>query len=274
MKLTFGKYNSSTLGGLLLHLLIAGTILLLLCFFYFFVYLPNTTNHGESITVPNVEGLPIDKVQEFLTRHDLIFEVNDSTYSSKYPPLTVLKQFPAPGSRVKEGRRVYVSINRVNPPTVPLPNLIDGSLINAEARLRANELKRGRIHLVRGPFLNVVKEMRIDGIKVEPNIRIPKGTMIDLVVMDGGSSDLPTPDLINYPYDEAEISLKGANLNVAFHLVGDTTDVAVIVLKQKPVPREMVRVGDVVELWIGAADAELPSEDGEVQDQEAQPDGY
>lgn len=266
MKSFFSKFKSNTLGGLLLNTAIAGVTLVLLCMAYFFIYLPRATNHLESITVPNIEGLPITKVQEFLSRHDLVFEVNDSTYSAKYPPLTVLKQFPAPGARVKEGRKVYVSINRVNPPTVPLPNLIDGSLINAEARLRASELKRGKIHFVRGPFLNVVREMRVDGVKVDPNVRIPKGTIVDLVVMDGGSPYFDTPNVMRYPVDEAEISLKGANLNMAFTLIGDTTNVQAIVLKQKPVPYERIRVGEIVHLWIGPPDAELPPEGNEPLD--------
>src|SRR5688500_1648037 len=100
MKLDFKKYNRNTLGGFLIHLLIACGFLVLLAIFYFYAYLPNVTNHGESITVPNIEGLHIEKVEEFLARHDLRFEVNDSSYSSQYPPLTVLKQFPSAGAKV------------------------------------------------------------------------------------------------------------------------------------------------------------------------------
>ncbi len=262
MKFGLKKYNNNTLGGLLIHVLLAGTALLVLAIVYFFVYLPAVTNKGESITVPNIEGLPIDKVQESLTRRDLIFEVNDSSYSAKYPPLTVLKQFPPPGAKVKEGRKVYVSINRVNPPTVPLPNLIDGSLINAEARLKANELKRGKIHLVRGPFLNAVTEMRVNGEKVEPNTRVPKGTVVDLVVMDGGSNRLSMPNVLGLPFDEAKFIITGSYLIAKDpYLVADTTNTAAIVLKQYPDPAETVKVGDLVELWIGPPGTELPDED-------------
>jgi beta-lactam-binding protein with PASTA domain len=270
MKQFFKKYNRNTLGGVLMHILIAFVMLLVLCLFYFYAYLPNTTNHGESITVPNIEGLHIQKVQDFLSRHDLKFEVNDSTYSSQYPPLTVLKQFPAPGSKVKEGRKVYVSINRINPPTVPIPEMIDASLINAEAVLRASELKRGRIHLVRGPFLNVVKEIRVNGSKVEPGVRIPKGTVIDLVVMDGGSMFLPTPNVLDFSYEDAVFSIKGSNLNVGNTVLvgGDTTDKHPVILKQKPGPNENIKVGDIVDLWIGPSGTEVPDgDDTDDQDQ-------
>jgi eukaryotic-like serine/threonine-protein kinase len=270
MKFDFKKYKRDTVGGLLIHLAIAFCLLMVMALIYFYAYLPNSTNHGESITVPNIEGLAIGKVEAFLAKHDLRFEVNDSSYSSQYPPLTVLKQFPAPGSKVKENRKVYVSINRLNPPTVEVPNLIDGSLINAEAVLRGSELKRGHIQLIRGPWLNVVQEMRIGGKKVAPGVRIPKGTVIDLVIMDGGSMYLPTPNVLDLSYEDANFSIRGMNLSVGnIVLIGDTTGLNAVVLKQKPAPNENIRVGEVVNLWIGEPNAIVPEEN---EDQTAQDD--
>lgn len=267
--LGFGRMKSNTLGGMLLHMIIAFAVLTVLAVLYFYAYLPSATNHGETITVPNVEGMPMEKVEDFLTRHDLRVEVNDSSYSSEYPPLTVLKQYPAPGMKVKENRKIYVSVNRINPPTVPMPDLIDGSLINAEAVLRGSELKRGKIHLVRGPFLNVVKEMRVEGNKIVPGVRIPKGTVIDLIVMDGGSNTLPTPNVLNLSYEDAKFNILGSNLSIgSVILVGDTTGMNPVVIKQKPTPNENIRVGDVVDLWIGAEDAEIPPDEEDSLDQE------
>lgn len=255
-------FKSNTLGGLFLHLFLAGTVIIVLSLLYFYVYLPNITNHGESITVPSVEGLPITKVEDFLADHDLRYEVNDSSYSADYPPLTVLKQYPAAGAKVKENRKIFVSVNRRNPPTVKMPDLIDGSLTNAEAVLRGSELKRGKIRLVRGPFLNVVKEMQIDGNKVVPGVLVPKGTMVDLVVMDGGSNKLPTPNVLGFSYEDAKVNILGSNLNVGdITLVGDTTDLQPVILKQTPTPGEIIMVGDVVDIWIGEEGREVPEEE-------------
>lgn len=255
-------FRSNTLGGLLVHLVLAATIIIVLSLLYFYAYLPHITNHGESITVPSVEGLPITKVEDFLADHDLRYEVNDSSYSAEYPPLTVLKQYPAPGAKVKENRKIFVSVNRKNPPTVKMPDLIDGSLTNAEAVLRGSELKRGKIKLVRGPFLNVVKEMQIDGNKVVPGVLIPKGTMVDLVVMDGGSNKLPTPNVLGFSYEDAKVNILGSNLNVGdITLVGDTTDLHPVILKQKPTPGEIIMVGDVVDVWIGDEGTEVPEDE-------------
>ncbi len=267
-------FKSNTLGGLFLHLVLAAAVLIVLSVLYFYAYLPHITNHGESITVPSVEGLPITKVEDFLADHDLRYEVNDSSYSAEYPPLTVLKQYPAAGAKVKENRKIFVSVNRKNPPTVKMPDLIDGSLTNAEAVLRGSELKRGKIRLVSGPFLNVVKEMQIDGNKVVPGVLVPKGTMVDLVVMDGGSNKLPTPNVLGFNYEDAKVNILGSNLNLGdVTLVGDTTDLRPVILKQKPTPGEIIMVGDVVDVWIGEEGREVPEEDEPVPGEDQSIDG-
>lgn len=256
--------RTDTLGGLVVHLLLAATLLVVLAVLYFYAYLPHITNHGESITVPSVEGLPITRVESFLASHDLRYEVNDSSYSADYPPLTVLKQYPAAGAKVKENRKIFVSVNRKNPPTVKMPDLIDGSLTNAEAVLKGSELKRGRIHFVRGPFLNVVKEMQINGNKVVPGVPVPKGTVVDLVVMDGGSNKVPTPSVLGLSFEDAKFNILGYNLNVGdITLVGDTTGLHAVILKQVPGPGEIIIVGDVVDIWVGEEGTEVPEDEPE-----------
>src|SRR5688572_33076259 len=101
MKFDIRQLKQDTLGGLLLHLLLAGTIVLVLFLLYFFAYLPAATNHGETITVPSIEGMQMDQLEDFLIKRNLRFEVNDSSYSSEYPPLTLLKQYPKAATKVK-----------------------------------------------------------------------------------------------------------------------------------------------------------------------------
>jgi beta-lactam-binding protein with PASTA domain len=266
MGLNLKKYLT-TLGGLLASLGITIGITIVLFILYFYAYLPITTNHGETITVPSIEGMQLEELETFLGDRNLRYEVNDSSYSEDYPPLTILKQYPHAGAKVKENRVIYLSINRVKPPTVPMPDLVDGSLINAEAVLRGNELKRGKIELVSGPFLHLVKEMKMNGHALLPGTRIPKGSIIDLVVEDGGSVTVTTPDLIGYTLEDAKIPIFGSNLILGnIHLVGDTTNVLSVILKQKPAAGETIRVGDIVELWIGKRGTPVPVETEEEED--------
>lgn len=253
----FKKYNNSTVGGVLRNILFAGIILFLLAILFFYVYLPGVTNKGESITVPNIEGMHVDELQEFLVKRNLRWEVNDSSYSEKYPPLSVLKQFPHAGAKVKENRKIFISVNRISPPTVPVPDLVNGTVLNADAMLRANELKRGRIELVRGPF-NIIKAMKYKGRTIEANTRVPKGSMIDLVVMDGGNKKFLAPDLEGNTLEDAKLLIFGSDLNLGrIVIVGDTIGEEPVVLKQKPGARQNIMVGDVVDLWIGKPGTEI-----------------
>ena len=259
--------RGKNLGSLLTHLGMAVGTLFLLAIVYFYIYLPATTNHGESITVPDLTGMRLEEAEPFLGEHELRFEVDDSAYSAEHPPLAILRQFPKAGAQVKEQRVIYVSVNRVSPPTVPIPDLVDRSRINAEVVLKSNELKRGRIILEPSPFLNLVKEMRYQGRKIEAGTRIPKGSSIDLVVGDGnGPADFTIGDLVGDSYDRALFKLAGWNLHLGKVEIPeevDTTGVETFVFRQYPVAGDSVRVGDPVDLWIAPKGYEPPEEEGE-----------
>jgi eukaryotic-like serine/threonine-protein kinase len=259
MKFQFSKIKNNTLAGVLVHLGLAVGLFLLLAIFYFYAYLPSSTNHGETITVPDIEGQTLEQIEAVLEKKSLRYEISDSTYSEDYPPLTVIKQYPHPGAKVKEGRKIFVSVNRVNPPSVPVPNLIDGSVVNADAVLRSNQLKRGKIELIAGEF-NVVAEMKFKGQKIEPHTRVPKGSVIDLVVMDGGGGE-KMPNLSNYTFEDAEFVILGFSAVVGkITLSGDTLGNKPVVIKQIPAPHENIHPGDSVHLWIGP---DTRSEDAE-----------
>jgi len=260
MNLGFTKYKSDSVGGVLIHAALAIGIILVLGILYFYAYLPNSTNHGESITVPRVEGESVEQAEKILTARDLRMEVSDSSYSSEFPPLAVLKQVPAADSRVKEQRKIYVTINRVNPPSVPLPPILETSLVNAEAYLKSYELKRGKISYVPGPFTNVVKEMKVEGRTIVPGVKIPKGTVIDLVVMDGGKAP-EMPEVLGMELGDALVLIRGNYLTPGMLHINagvDTTGGQGIVIRQLPAPGQTMLVGDVVELWIGAKLGDTP----------------
>jgi eukaryotic-like serine/threonine-protein kinase len=269
MKLRF-PFNNNTLGGVLGNFCIVFGILLFIIIIYFYIYLPNSTNHGESITVPDLKGMKMEELETFLSEHDLRYEVSDSSYSQDLPPLSVLLQFPKPGAKVKEGRVIYVTINQINPPTVPLPDLVDRSRINAEVVLKSNELKRGDIILEPSPFLNLVKEMRFDGQPIQAGTRIPKGSTIDLVVGDGnGPADFTIGNLVGDSYERALFKLAGWNLhlgNIQIPEGVDTTGIEPIVFKQYPVQGDSVRVGDPVDLWIAPKGYKEPEEGEESEE--------
>ena len=234
------------------HVGLALIIGLIITLFFFYVYLPSTTNHGESVTVPDLVGMPLGELDEFVVKRDLRYEVSDSSYSPEYPPLTVLHQFPKAGSEVKEKRKIFISLNSTTPPTTVMPNLIDKTVQNAELILKSYELKQGRITTKPDAFRNVL-EQHINGELVEPGTRVPKGSVIDLIIGDGhGITQFEMPSVLGLPLEEAEVLIKGNSLNVGIVFNQDVnTPENYLIVKQSPVEGYLVRVGSEVDLWLG-----------------------
>ena len=94
------------------------------------------THHGESIRVPNIEGMRITKAREMMEECGLEIVVTDSGYNKRLPADCVLTQSPGAGLTVKSGHTIYVTINSSNSPSVAIPDGVDNcSYREAEAKL-------------------------------------------------------------------------------------------------------------------------------------------
>ncbi len=94
------------------------------------------THHGESIRIPNIEGMTIAKAREMMNERGLEIVVTDSGYNRRLPADCVLTQNPGSGLTVKGGHIIYVTINSSNSPSVAIPDVVDNSSYReAEAKL-------------------------------------------------------------------------------------------------------------------------------------------
>ncbi|MDA0194621.1 MAG: penicillin-binding protein [Bacteroidetes bacterium] len=267
---------------LTINLVIMVAISIFLVIFFFYVYLPISTNHGESITVPNLEGIGYDELDEFLMERDLRYEIlPDSGFASDYPALSVLNQFPLPNSKVKQNRKIYITLNGLRPPMVRMPNLIDGSVKNAQLVLQSKDLKRGKITYKPDLAANAVLDQLLNGKTVEIDELIPKGSVIDLVVGDGlGRQDFEAPDLVGLHYEDAEFAVVASGLKmgyVRFEKEAFGTEIMIsedgdstyqqfqypagVIFKQRPRSEDKIRIGESVDLWV----VELDSTNLEIQ---------
>ena len=106
------------------------------------LWLDSYTRHGESYIVPNVKEKTLAQASHALEQQKLKCIVTDSSYIKGSPAGIVLDQKPSGGSRVKEGRTVYLTVTTTSVPLVALPDLIDNSsLRQAEAKLKAMGFK-------------------------------------------------------------------------------------------------------------------------------------
>ena len=149
-------------------------------------WLSFTTNHGEEITVPDLSKLSVELAEEKLDALDLEYVLLDTTeYQKDYPKFSVVKQDPIAGSKVKEGRKIYIKVNSDAYRDIVMPDLIEQTLRQAEPTLKALGLELGE--KTYKPYLgkDMVLEMRYKGRKLKAGDKIPKASKIDLVLGDG-----------------------------------------------------------------------------------------
>jgi beta-lactam-binding protein with PASTA domain len=110
------------------------------------------------------------------------FVVIDSSFVPEKKGGTILTQDPAPKSKVKKGRKVYLSLTAMSMPSVEMPNLIDLSLRQAENMLYSNDLKLGQVIYKASKYPNAVLEQRYKGRIISAGSFIPYQSTITLIV--------------------------------------------------------------------------------------------
>lgn len=130
----FGKFCSLYLWGNLLAMVLVIVGLCLGVKYGLEAY----THHGEGIEVPALVNMRTDNARVLLIEKGLELMVADSGYNKRLPADCILAQSPGAGTKVKEGRIIYVTINSPSSPSFPIPDLIDNSSYReAEAKLTA-----------------------------------------------------------------------------------------------------------------------------------------
>lgn len=225
------------------------------------------TDHGETITVPDFEGIQVgDQLERFIHNKPLQYKIIDSTYVSNKPSGAVLNQNPLPGEKVKRNRRVYLTINRETAPMTTLPNIFSTSIKNAERQLENYGLLLGDVTYTPCLGKQTVHEVFVDKNPIKKGENIRKGTKIDLVLCDGfGSKSIDIPNLIGFSYNEAATSVRLSELTMgSVNLEEDLNDkLNGFVYKQvpPPVPGNTIRIGEPVDIWLQKNPVVIPDED-------------
>ncbi len=235
-----------------LHLLISIALTLLLIWGAF-KFLDVFTRHGEVYLVPDFSGKTVPELDQkgFNQYFDLL--VIDSIYDARRMPGSIVMQNPLPGSKVKKGRHVYLTIVAKTPEMVQMPDLRNLSLRQALVLLEGKGLGVKNLQYVDYFAKNAVIDQLLNDEPVEPGTKIPKGTPIGLVVGRGNNPvPVPVPFLIGKKIAGAHAALHYASLNVGkeYFLDGDDT-VHARVFKTEPAynSRTLLPLGDSVNIW-------------------------
>lgn len=156
------------------------------------------TNHGEIIQVPDVTKIRHSDAAVMLEQYGLTAEVSDSGYNRNLATGSVLMQHPKAGTKVKSGRKIYLTVNSNSSPTLTMPNIADNcDVYEAEIRLRAMGFKIGPKEYVEGDKDWVIG-VKCRGVMVNAGDKVPAEAPIVLMVGNSLTEDEQwTEDLAN-----------------------------------------------------------------------------
>lgn len=223
----------------------------------FFASLGWLTGHGKELIVPDLIGLGAGEAVASLEKQGYDIDI-DSMFDPTQQPLVVLEQQPDKGSTVKQGRTIFLILNKVSSPTIKMPNLVNLSYRSAEMMLKSNKLMLGDTVMKPDLAEGAVLAQLFQGKEIASGTSIAQGSRIDLVIGDGlGKTEMKVPDLIGMNYLEAVALLNASNLNytVLFDGVISDTLTAKVHMQQPPPYDEFqeplqISEGDVVDFRV------------------------
>ena len=129
--------------------------------------------------------MTIDEAEMLFRNHGLVCVVSDSSYVKNKPAGSILDVTPSVGQKVKEGRIIYLTINTLNIPLRPVPDVADNSSMRqAQAKILAAGFKLSENEMIPGEkdWVYGVKYM---GRQLEMGDKVPVGATLTLLVGDG-----------------------------------------------------------------------------------------
>jgi len=167
--------------------LLFSVVALVLFVFIVFKWLNISTNHNQKIEVPNLEKMSLADVEKVLDELDLSLVVIDSmSYNPKYPKKSVIEQSPEAGDFVKEGRKIYLTLNPSGYANVEIPDLYGKTKRQATSQLLAIGFRiSSNTVYVSDIAKDVVRGLIFNRKTLKIGDKIPKNSLITLKLGDG-----------------------------------------------------------------------------------------
>lgn len=226
------------------------------------IFLNVATQHNRELAVPDFRGMTEQEAVAAAEEAGIRVEVIDSVYSNRNRG-KVKSHTPEPGTMVKKGRRVLLTMNAVNARTVTVPNLVGYSLRQAIPEIDQRGLVLGRLTYKSDLATNNVLQQMYKGRPVTPGTQVEAESVIDLVVgLNPDDDETRIPDVTGLNADAAVKTLHDSYLNV--RRINYDSEVKTwedslnaVVYKQNPVPSDLtVEMGIDVTIYLKLQESE------------------
>ena len=160
-------------------------------------WLDHYTRHNEAVVVPDVKGLKIEEAAEFFKNNNLRYNVIDSVFSKDVEPGAIVELSPLAGSKVKEGRIVFITVNALTSQMATIPEVEDLSFRQAYALLKARGFENVEIEYVPGDFKDLAVSVDLRGRALAKGEHVPLTAPLVLKVSSGEAEMHPDLSLIH-----------------------------------------------------------------------------
>ncbi|MEK7256246.1 MAG: PASTA domain-containing protein, partial [Bacteroidota bacterium] len=189
------------------------------------------TRHGESVQLNDFTGKHLTDAKRESRDKGFRFEVIDSIWQEGKPGGIIIKQTPNPLSRVKEGRKIYVTVTQWNAEMVRLPLLVESSydydryaakLAKRSIKARIKERVFDRRQAENTILYLYYEGKKVDETDIKNGFEVPMGATLEFVVTERLTNELQVPDLVCMNFSAAEFLVSNSNLNIG-EVVADAT---------------------------------------------------
>jgi len=249
--------------GCILHILLM-IVFIALCFILLNWWLKVYTNHSQQLVLPKYEGMPLEEVVGDAKSKTFEIVITDSIHLVGIPGGQIIKQNPQPQSKVKEKRKIYVTVTKFNPDKISVAKLpvLYGENYERKKRelLLGFELisaERGRV-FDRGPVGHIM-EVWYEGIKIisrdekKDNVELDKGSTLYFVLSQQNLGMTNVPNLICMKFEEAVLTADVNKIGLRVELEDsrfDPNDCYVAIQTPQYDPHSIMQMGDSILIYL------------------------
>lgn len=230
------------------------------------IFLNIFTKHNQELSVPDLANMSVEEAQLVAAEAGMRIDVTDSAFVKRMKRGAVYRQNPVPGSKVKQGRRISLTINAVNPRQITMPDLIGYSMRQAKAELLSRGLVLGKLIYVQDMATNNVLRQLHNNMEIEPGEMIDSEAVIDLVVgLNSRDNRTFVPYLAGLRNLSAVEAVHDHSLNIGRLRFDDTVkdyedSLNAVVYRQTPEANDSISVmmGESVNLYLTLDHSKIP----------------
>lgn len=212
-----------------------------------YVLMPRLVRHGDTVPVPQVEGLAFDAARQACAAVSLQL-VEDDRRHSTLPSGHVVAQTPAAGTAVKPGRTVRVTLS-LGQEHVVVPDLRGMSERQAALALENAQLVLGRVALVRSGSVGRTVRASRPPAGAEAGV----GDSVTVLVATGDAVEsFLTPSLVGQDIEDVRALLDARGFRVGRVSYRSSSANPGTVLEHQPERGALVQRGDAFDLVVAA----------------------